>query len=188
MKQLYNYINAIDYVEYYWSELSEYSGKKAAFGPGEWMAEPDHIAFTHEETGFNCAIYRDPELGYLSGFIEMPYGHIWHGNKTPVQMDYSAPNKQLYRHNEALVYGGIIKQIFDEPGMVMHSNIQKFMCTDPESWVYGYTCNTWQDLIPKPPPKGTVQTRQCRYYRNIKYVMDGLVKMCQEALDVLDKQ
>ncbi len=170
MKYLYNYTNSIDYVEYYWNESVEFRNiKESLFARGEWDSEPDHIAFTHEETGFNCAIYRSPEQGYLTGFIELPRSHPWHSDKSPIQMQYSAPNKVLVSDGK---YGGILHQIFRESGfgLVIHKTGFGFMGVDPVSWVYGFSYNELLDLNPCPPPKGSIQTRQMMSWLK-KYIL-----------------
>ena len=44
--------------------------KLELYGYGEWVEEPDEVYFMYE--GFNCKIKRNPYMGNLCGYVEIP--------------------------------------------------------------------------------------------------------------------
>lgn len=64
---------------------------KEKWGDGPWQSEPDLVEFEH--AGFKCFLKRTMHLGAWCGYVAVPPGHPWEG--------------QRYDDVEADVHGGL---------------------------------------------------------------------------------
>jgi hypothetical protein len=53
--------------------------RKAAWGPGPWQSEPDHLEWKDERTGLECRIIRNMIFGNLCGYVGVPPSHPYFG-------------------------------------------------------------------------------------------------------------
>lgn len=52
---------------------------KGQFGPGPWDNEPDKIQWQDKTTGLPCLLKRNPEIGILCGYVDVPPQHPLYG-------------------------------------------------------------------------------------------------------------
>jgi hypothetical protein len=65
---------------------------KQSWPPGPWHQEPDEKRWTDEATGLECSIWRNPDMGFLCGYVAVPEGHPLFGKH--------------YRDVDVAVHGG----------------------------------------------------------------------------------
>lgn len=126
--------------------------KRYGWSPGPWDTEPDRIYFFDADTGYDCAISRNSEIGNLCGYVGVPEEHPLFGKKSDDIQD----------NCDIVIHGGVgyaDSSVDDEARPIpTHSR---------EVWWIGFACNELRDLTPRDSINlpGRVRT-----YKNIKFV------------------
>lgn len=108
-------------------ELMACKVDKTGWPYGPWMNEPDFMTWVDEGTGFTCIITRDPEFGYLNGYVAIPEGHPFH------QEHYSRIPDEYHE-----IHGDLT---FSDWSRRFHNLSSKV-------WLLGFDCNGSHDYAP----------------------------------------
>jgi hypothetical protein len=151
--------------------------KKAQWGEGEWVNEPDLIFFTYED--ILCRIIRMAvweevknehlSLGHLNGYIKVPPSHPWYSKE--------------YDTIDCVVHGGLT---YGE--------------MEPDGWWIGFDCAHSMDEIPslrfiyshiEQEIKKSHLLKECelcclisREYKDVEFVRNEIISLVDEMLAV----
>ena len=110
-----------------------------------------------EYRGYKCLVYRHPEIGHLCGYVQIPKGHEYYGNR-----DY------------------------DSIPVDCHGGLTFSAEKDDGSWYIGFDCAHAGDLCPLMEAKWSTSTNYAYVdedYRDMEYV----IKECKKIVDQLKK-
>lgn len=146
----------------------------------EWETEKDEYEFVSH--GYDCYIWRNPELKFLCGYVKLPEGH------PALQFKYDNPNglaskEYDYDKLDVNVHGGVT--FF---GRFRHDK----KTHKPGIWV-GFDCGHAFDLAPGMQdifsrigrPLGTFQTNDI--YRNADYVKGECSELARQLKEMETK-
>lgn len=137
---------------------------KAAWGEGEWQAEPDKKQWQDEATGLPCLIKRGPH-GALCGYVGVAEGHPLYGK------DYDEASDAA----DLTVHGGLTYAAPCEPGEPEHGICHRPDEGEPDHvWWFGFDCAHGGDLAPRMNADlrgiGSLRDRSWETYRTQGYV------------------
>jgi hypothetical protein len=139
--------------------------KRALYGDGPWLTEPDRIEWrTH---GYPCLMLRHPDMGHWCGYVGVPPTHPLHG------VGYSD------RRLNVMVHGGVN---YAQPclGDACHT---PWPGEPTDVWWFGFDCAHGFDRRPGieqllrrlghrtlPLPPGLARFMIGEHYRDVEYV------------------
>lgn len=143
---------------------------KSAWPDGPWQSEPDKRQWQDEATSLPCLLKRNPESGFLCGYVGVPPGH------PAYEQDYSSVDVSCH--------GGLTYSDFcmdeEEPG--------KSICHIPAPgepdrvWWLGFDCGHCYDSQPGLAQYGGALARICDHgeYRTVEYVVEECRQLAQQ--------
>jgi hypothetical protein len=107
-----------------------------------------------EESGYHCLILRDPDAGYLAGYVGLPRTHPLFG------VDFSEVDET---NAQITIHGGL-----EFSGATLEGGRER-----PEHWYFGFDCDHFDDLSLKDlqsmDPIG-VAVKRSSTYKTIEFV------------------
>lgn len=109
---------------------------------GPWSEEPDKVAWTDPDTGYECLVIRN-HFGALCGYVAIPPPHPFHGS------DYAACTAKVCagtycEHSidlQVQVHGGVTYAGPNQPDGIGTGRSE-------DAWWFGFDCNHAWDLAP----------------------------------------
>lgn len=127
--------------------------KRYGWRSGPWDTEPDRIYFVDENTGYDCFIARNSEIGNLCGYVGIPKSHAYFGK------DADAVGMPI------VIHGGVSYADSSADDEVREIPVSP----SEEVWWVGFGCNELRDAVPRyssiSPP--TIMPT----YKNINFVI-----------------
>lgn len=146
---------------------TETMGKLYAFPESEWAIEPNRVSFTYK--GFECLIVRNDILGFLTGYVAVPEGHVLYGKDYGSEAVYSID-----------VHGGMT---FSEEGMTYINGTGNYFkrfknAHGKKLWWIGFDCGHAGDLVPYIHGFGLLSIGET--YKNIDFVKNEIKSMIDQ--------
>lgn len=133
---------------------------KSKFEAGPWQSEADIYCWTDSETGYNCVIWRNPEMGNLCGYVGVPSGH-------PLfEKNYDDEEAGFLQAHGGLTFS-------DYVGAGTKENAEDFK---PDLWYFGFDCAHAWDITPYMYKHMKMYDGECfdSVYRNFEYVEEQI--------------
>jgi hypothetical protein len=143
-----------------------------------WETEPNSLKFVDESTGYNCFIWRRPELKYLCGFVELPKEHKLYGK------DFKTLYDDLYIIID--VHRGIT---YADSLDTRQNKIQLEDVDCVADYVIGFDCGFVGDFVPGayvdyPTNIKDIYRDTKEVYRNIEYVINECIKLAKQLKEL----
>jgi hypothetical protein len=125
-----------------------------------------------EESGYHCMILRNPDAGYLSGYVGIPRGHSLYG------VDFN----DVEESNVLItVHGGL-----EFSGPTPENGRER-----PDLWYFGFSCDHFEDLSPK-DLEGmdliSLAAKRSSSYKTIEFVESEVRSLAQQLKAVEHKR
>jgi len=130
------------------------------FGPGPWNDEPDKANWIDEETGLDCMIIRNVDMGNLCGYVGVPLDSKLSG------IDYN--------DIEINVHGGLTYSERCSGNICHEAEIEVF-------W-FGFDCAHFMDLSPGLKSKILISKAIYRDFNYVKSEVESLAKQLKALL------
>jgi hypothetical protein len=136
---------------------------KSTWGEGPWQTEPDELDWTDAVTGLRCRILRNPRMGMLCGYVEVPPEHPLFGRH------YDGVNARVEVHGGATFAE-------EEDGL----------------WWIGFDCGHTWDIAPGmdamlPPYVRERNRGRPVVYRSFDYVHDQCTALAWQIHQLAEK-
>lgn len=151
------------------------------WGAGPWSNEPDKIEWKDKETGMDCIIRRNAQMGFLCGYVAVGPQHPYF--------------EKEYDDIDIDVHGGLTYAAAcdgDPDNGVCHPSEN-----GDHAWWFGFDCGHARDLTPGTREtvfnicnmmesslfSGTDLTRECDQYRDVSYVKQQCEQLAKQLYE-----
>lgn len=123
---------------------------------GPWTGEADKIAWQDATTGYDCIIRRNPNSGYLCGYVAVERFHPLYGREVGTLVGYGIAAHEGLSYSascqvgepEALSICHVPRLGIAESFRTGAASTERGIVPHEEAWWFGFSCDGPRDVLP----------------------------------------